>query len=142
VGEDGETHMGLYYIAYMLAVPEMTVTAPKDGAEMLGLLRTAVLHRSGPFSIRYPRDAAPDKPASISTIDAVPYATWEVLRKGSEVALFAVGTMVQPALAAADTLAAEGLLTVRTAGTAYDEITLGRSSPTTSTFSSWKRARS
>src|SRR4029078_9277710 len=56
VGEDGPTHMGLYDIAYMLAVPGMTVTAPKDGAEMLGLLRTAALHDTGPFSIRYPRE--------------------------------------------------------------------------------------
>src|SRR5690242_7317681 len=75
VGEDGETHMGLYDIAYMLAVPEMTVTAPKDSAEMLGLLRAAVDHRSGPFSIRYPRDASPDKAPAISAIDPIPYAT-------------------------------------------------------------------
>ena len=40
VGEDGQTHMGLYDIAYMLAVPGMTVTAPKDGDELIGLLRT------------------------------------------------------------------------------------------------------
>jgi 1-deoxy-D-xylulose-5-phosphate synthase len=60
VGEDGETHMGLYDIAYMLAVPNMIVTAPKDSTEMLGLLRTALAHDGGPFAFRYPRDAAPD----------------------------------------------------------------------------------
>ena len=109
VGEDGETHMGLYDIAYMLAVPEMTVTAPKDAAEMLGLLRAGVAHRTGPFSIRYPRDAAPDTPPSISAVEPVPYATWEVLRHGEDVAIFAVGTMVLPAIAAADAMAAEGL---------------------------------
>jgi 1-deoxy-D-xylulose-5-phosphate synthase len=109
VGEDGETHMGLYDIAYMLAVPEMTVTAPKDAEEMLGLLRTAVDHREGPFSIRYPRDAAPDRPPPISQIEPVPYGTWEVVRRGSEVAILAVGTMVGLAQSAADTLAAEGL---------------------------------
>src|SRR5437764_12443505 len=54
VGEDGETHMGLYDIAYMLAVPGMTVTAPKNATEMLGLLREAAAYRNGPFSIRYP----------------------------------------------------------------------------------------
>ena len=53
VGEDGQTHMGLYDIAYMLAVPGMTVTAPKDGDELIGLLRTALGH-DGPFSTRYP----------------------------------------------------------------------------------------
>ena len=55
VGEDGQTHMGLYDIAYMLAVPGMTVTAPKDGDELIGLLRVragahgrAVLHALSP----------------------------------------------------------------------------------------------
>src|SRR5215467_1206535 len=75
VGEDGETHMGLYDIAYMLAVPEMTVTAPKDGDELIGLLRTALAH-DGPFSTRYPRDAAPDVPTPAAVLDPIPYATW------------------------------------------------------------------
>ena len=62
VGEDGQTHMGLYDIAYMLAVPGMTVTAPKDGDELIGLLRTALAHKGGPFCTRYPRDKAPAEP--------------------------------------------------------------------------------
>ncbi|HET8714002.1 MAG TPA: 1-deoxy-D-xylulose-5-phosphate synthase, partial [Gemmatimonadales bacterium] len=52
VGEDGQTHMGLYDIAYMLAVPNMTIMAPKDGAEMLALLRLAVQRADGPYSLR------------------------------------------------------------------------------------------
>lgn len=108
VGEDGETHMGLYDIAYLLAVPEMTVTAPKDATEMLALLRTAAQHTAGPFSIRYPRDTAPDVPPATGTIEAVPYGTWDVPRRGSEIAILAVGTMVNPALEAAATLALEG----------------------------------
>jgi len=51
VGEDGPTHMGLYDIAYMLAVPSMVVAAPKDATEMLGLLRTALAHHDGPFCL-------------------------------------------------------------------------------------------
>jgi len=109
VGEDGETHMGLYDIPYMLTVPNMTVTAPKDGTEMLGLLRAAVEHTDGPFSLRYPRDASPDVPPAMSAIPATPYGTWEVLRKGRDFAILAVGTMVLPSLAAAEALAAEGL---------------------------------
>jgi 1-deoxy-D-xylulose-5-phosphate synthase len=127
VGEDGETHMGLYDIAYMLAVPNMTVTAPKDGRELLGLLRTAVAHTGGPFATRYPRDAAPDVVPAISDIEAVPYRTWEVLRRGRDVAVLAVGTMVLPALAAAEALAADGL-TVTVVNCRflkpYDELTL------------------
>ncbi len=108
VGEDGETHMGLYDIAYMLAVPDMTVTAPKNATEMLGLLRSAIAHRRGPFAIRYPRDSAPDTPPALATIPAVPYGTWDVLRRGTDVAILAVGAMVLPALAAAQSLAPDG----------------------------------
>ncbi|MEK0430725.1 MAG: hypothetical protein RL139_529 [Gemmatimonadota bacterium] len=109
VGEDGETHAGLYDIAYMLAVPHMTVTAPKDGTELVGLLRTAIAHDAGPFCVRYPRDVAPDLVPAASQVPAVPPGTWEVLRTGERIAILAVGTMVQQALAAADALAAERL---------------------------------
>jgi 1-deoxy-D-xylulose-5-phosphate synthase len=126
VGEDGETHMGLYDIAYMLAVPEMTVTAPKDGRETLALLRAGVQH-DGPFALRYPRDASPDLVPHMREIEAVPYGTWEVLRRGTEVAVLAVGTMVGESLAAAEALAAEGLaVTVVNCRylKPYDELTL------------------
>jgi 1-deoxy-D-xylulose-5-phosphate synthase len=109
VGEDGQTHMGLYDIAYMLAVPGMTVTAPKDGDELIGLLKTALIHDGGPFCTRYPRDKTPVQPSPVSEVPAVPYATWERLREGREVALLAVGTMVLPALEAAEQLDAEGI---------------------------------
>jgi 1-deoxy-D-xylulose-5-phosphate synthase len=109
VGEDGQTHMGLYDIAYMLAVPGMTVTAPKDGDELIGLLRTAMAHTSGPFCTRYPRDKAPAEPRPAGDIPAVPYGTWERLRAGRDVAILAVGTMVPPAQDAAELLAADGI---------------------------------
>src|SRR5947209_2177408 len=109
VGEDGQTHMGLYDIAYMLAVPHMTVTAPKDSAELIGLLRCALQHPDGPFSIRYPRDRAPGEAPPAAEVAPIPYGTWELLRKGRECALLAVGAMCQPALAAAELLAADGL---------------------------------
>lgn len=109
VGEDGETHAGLYDIAYMLAVPHMTVTAPKDGAELVGLLRTAMTHEAGPFCVRYPRDVAPDLVPAASQVPAVTPGTWEVLRTGERIAILAVGTMVQESLRAAEALAAEGL---------------------------------
>jgi 1-deoxy-D-xylulose-5-phosphate synthase len=102
--------MGLYDIAYMLAVPGMTVTAPKDGNELIGLLRTALTHTGGPFCTRYPRDKAPAEPGDAAEIAAVPYGTWEQLRHGrGDVAILAAGTMVAPALAAAELLAPEGV---------------------------------
>jgi 1-deoxy-D-xylulose-5-phosphate synthase len=109
VGEDGETHAGLYDIAYLLAIPNLTVTAPKDGAELVGLLRTAIGHVRGPFAMRYPREVAPDIVPHSKEIPAVPYATWEVLRKGETIALLAAGTMVGQSLKAAEALRAEGI---------------------------------
>ena len=109
VGEDGQTHMGLFDIAYLLAVPHMTVTAPKDGAELIGLLRCALRHTDGPFSLRYPRDKAPGEAPPAAEVAAVPYGTWEMLRKGKDCAILAVGVMCQPALGAAELLAAEGI---------------------------------
>ncbi|MGZ8470008.1 MAG: 1-deoxy-D-xylulose-5-phosphate synthase [Gemmatirosa sp.] len=127
VGEDGETHMGLYDIAYMLAVPNMVVTAPKDGTELLALLRAGVEHEGGPFCVRYPRDVVPDVVPELAQVEATPHATWEVLRRGREVAILAVGTMVKTSLEAAQTLAAEGLdVTVVNCRylKPYDELTL------------------
>ena len=109
VGEDGQTHMGLFDIAYLLAVPHMTVTAPKDGAELIGLLRCALRHTDGPFSLRYPRDKAPGEAPPAAEVAAVPYGTWEMLRKGKDCAILAVGVMCQPALGAAELLAADGM---------------------------------
>jgi 1-deoxy-D-xylulose-5-phosphate synthase len=109
VGEDGQTHMGLYDIAYMLAVPNMTVTAPRDGAELIGLLRCALEHHGGPFSIRYPRDKAPGGAPPAAEVAPIPYGSWEVLRRGKDCAILAVGVMCGPALEAAEALAADGM---------------------------------
>jgi len=87
----------------------MTVTAGKDGSEMLGLLRAGVQHDAGPFSVRWPRDAVPAEVPHIREIPAVPYASWEVLRRGKGIAILAVGTLVLPALQAAEALAGEGI---------------------------------
>jgi 1-deoxy-D-xylulose-5-phosphate synthase len=127
VGEDGPTHMGLYDIAYLLAVPGMVVTAPKNGAEMIALLRAALDHTKGPFSIRYPRDAAPDAVPPATGIHVAPLGTWEVLRQGGDYAILATGTMVLPALAAAEQVAADGIeCTVVNCRylKPYDEVTL------------------
>ncbi len=109
VGADGQTHMGLYDIAYLLAVPNMTVTQPKDGAELIGLLRCALAHSDGPFSLRYPRDNAPAAAPPAAEVGAVEYGTWELLRQGKDCAILAVGVMCDPAMEAAELLARDGL---------------------------------
>jgi 1-deoxy-D-xylulose-5-phosphate synthase len=108
VGADGQTHMGLYDIAYLLPVPNMTITAPKDGTELIGLLRCALEH-DGPFSMRYPRDSTPAAAPPAAEVAATPYGTWEVLREGRDCAILAVGVMCEPAMQAAERLAQDGL---------------------------------
>ena len=109
VGEDGQTHMGLYDIAYMLAVPGMVVTAPKDADELIGLLKAGLNHHGGPFCTRYPRDKVPAAPQPVAAIAPVPFGTWELLRSGKDAAILAVGTMVGPALDAAERLHRDGV---------------------------------
>jgi 1-deoxy-D-xylulose-5-phosphate synthase len=109
VGNDGPTHMGLYDIAYLLALPNVVVTAPKDGAEMLALLRLGVAHDGGPFTLRYPRDAVPAPVPPLDEIPELEFGTWETLCRGGDVALLATGTMVLPALEAADLLRDHGV---------------------------------
>ena len=108
-GADGPTHHGTLDINYLLAVPNMTVTAGKDGRETIGLLKAGLRHDDGPFSLRYPRANVPDEVPHASEIDPVPHASWEILRRGEGVAIFAVGTMVLPALDAAQELSARGI---------------------------------
>jgi hypothetical protein len=101
--------MGVYDIAYMLAVPGMTVTAPRDGTELVALLKAGVAHDAGPFCLRYPRDSAPDAVPATDNIPATEYGTWDVAVQGDGLAILAVGTMVAPAVAAAAALAEEGI---------------------------------
>ncbi|MEP6782010.1 MAG: transketolase C-terminal domain-containing protein, partial [Gemmatimonadaceae bacterium] len=95
--------------------------------EMIALLRAGLEQNDNPFCLRYPRDSAPDVVPEASKIPATKHATWEVMRRGHEFAILAVGTMVNPALNAAETLAAEGLdVTVVNCRymKPYDEVTL------------------
>ncbi len=108
-GEDGPTHHGGLDIAYMLCVPGMTVTAPKDGSEMLALLRLATEKNDGPWSVRWPRAAVPEEVPDLADIERIEPYTWEVLRSGGDCVILATGTMVLPSVAAAEALDAESI---------------------------------
>ena len=103
VGEDGETHHGVFDVAFLDSVPGMTVLAPSSYAELSGMLEQAVLHVDGPVAIRYPRggegayhgDAGPGHAA--------------VLRQGSDITLVSYGILINDVLEAAELLAAEGV---------------------------------
>jgi 1-deoxy-D-xylulose-5-phosphate synthase len=107
VGDDGPTHHGAYDIAYLRALPNMTLMAPRDEAMLVHMLRTALLH-DGPAAIRYPRGEAVgvELPASPEPLEI---GTGEILREGERVAIVGYGTGVQKALGAADLLAEHGL---------------------------------
>ena len=107
VGSDGPTHHGVFDLSYLRHLPGMTVMAPKDENELQHMLHTALTH-DGPTAIRYPRGNGYGV-AIDQRFKEIPMGKGELLRDGVNGALLAVGTMVHPALEAAELLAGEGL---------------------------------
>lgn len=106
-GEDGPTHQGVFDLAYLRCVPNLVVMASADEEELRRMLKTGMEH-PGPAALRFPRANAEGIPVS-PDIEALPIGRGVVLRQGSDVALIAIGSMVYPAKAAAEMLAAEGI---------------------------------
>jgi 1-deoxy-D-xylulose-5-phosphate synthase len=104
VGADGATHAGAYDIAYLRCVPNMAVACPADEAECRQLLSSAFA-QNHPVAVRYPRGAGVGavQPAGL---EPLPYGRGEWRRKGKGVAILAFGTLLYPALAAAERLGA------------------------------------
>lgn len=107
VGADGPTHHGLYDIPYLRCLPNMISMAPKDENEMRHMLFTAVELRQ-PVSLRYPRGNGFGVPLD-PTLRMLPVGKGELLREGSDFCLIPLGTLVTPALAAAEILSAKGI---------------------------------
>lgn len=110
VGEDGATHHGLFDIAYLRHMPNITLLAPKDQAELKEMLRFAVSECAGPVAIRYPRGRIVAPPVLESTAP-IACGKAEVMSKEGEIAILAVGSMVWPACVAAGLLFNEGIKT-------------------------------
>jgi 1-deoxy-D-xylulose-5-phosphate synthase len=105
-GDDGPTHHGLFDISYLRGVPNIVVMAPKDEDELADMLQTSLEHE-GPSAIRYPRGAGPcvqvkEQPTALAIGKA------EVLREGTDVAVWGLGAMVPMATAFAAQLEREG----------------------------------
>lgn len=92
VGEDGATHHGLFDYAYLRHIPNMVIMAPRDENELQHMLTTAVQH-PGPAAVRYPRGAATGCKLD-EELKTLPIGQAEVIRKGKDVTLLAVGSMV------------------------------------------------
>ena len=104
VGADGATHAGAYDIAFLRCIPNMSIACPADENECRKLLTTA-FEQNHPVAVRYPRGAG----AGVATepgLQALPFARAEVRRQGSGLAILAFGTLLYPALAAAEKLGA------------------------------------
>ncbi|MBX3244986.1 MAG: 1-deoxy-D-xylulose-5-phosphate synthase [Acidobacteria bacterium] len=105
VGADGPTHHGLLDISYLRGYPNMILMAPKDEAEMRDMLLTAIEH-PGPAALRYPRGNGLGVDIS-NAPEKLEVGRGEILREGEDVAIIALGSMVQPSLEAAGRLEAD-----------------------------------
>lgn len=106
VGADGPTHHGLYDLTYLRMIPNMTIMVPRDGEELRGMMELAYNNESGPSAIRYPRGntANPDE----NDCSQLEFGKAQILRKGKDIALFAIGLMVDIAEQTADLLEKNG----------------------------------
>jgi 1-deoxy-D-xylulose-5-phosphate synthase len=105
-GPDGSSHHGVFDLSYLRLMPNLKIAAPADATELCALLETA-LSSDGPVAIRYPRGTVPTTPDL--PVEPIPVGRWEEVRRGGDVAIAAIGRMVEVATVAADQLAAEGI---------------------------------
>lgn len=106
VGSDGETHQGIFDISYLSVIPNMTIMAPKNKWELSDMMKFAVAY-DGPIALRYPRGAAYDGLKEIR--QPIEFSKSELIRKGSTVAIMALGSMVKTAVDVVKLLEAEGI---------------------------------
>jgi 1-deoxy-D-xylulose-5-phosphate synthase len=102
VGADGATHAGAYDIAYLRCIPNMSLACPADERECRQLLSTAYA-QNHPVAVRYPRGAGVGTEPG-RDLDALPFGKGEVRRQGEKLAILAFGSLLAPALQAAEKL--------------------------------------
>ena len=102
VGADGATHAGAYDIAFLRCIPNISIACPADENECRGLLSSA-FERDHPVAVRYPRGAGVGAEMAAS-LEALPFGKAEIRRKGKRLAILAFGTLLYPALTAAEEL--------------------------------------
>lgn len=107
VGNDGPTHHGVFDLSYLRAFPNLTILAPQDENELRHMLATAFAC-SGPVAIRYPRGTGYGVPLD-QQLMPLPHGVGHLLRTGDDCVILAVGTMVRPALDAAEQIAQQGV---------------------------------
>lgn len=108
VGADGETHQGVFDIAFLRHIPNLVIMMPKDENEGQHMVKTAIEYNDGPIAMRYPRGNGLGVPMD-SQLQTIPIGTWETLRPGTAGAILTFGTSIPMALEAAESLAAKGV---------------------------------
>jgi len=108
VGADGPTHQGQYDISYFRSIPNFTVMAPKDEAELQRMLVTSI-HHSGPSAIRIPRGEGEGVPIAEEGFEPLDIGRGELLTDGDDLLIVAYGAMVAPAMATAGLLQEKGV---------------------------------
>jgi 1-deoxy-D-xylulose-5-phosphate synthase len=109
VGDDGPTHQGMYDIAYLRCLPNIVVMAPKDEAELQRMVVTGINYTDGPIAMRYPRGNGYGVPLMEEGWEPLPIGKGEILRSGDDVLVVAYGSMVHPAMQAAEMLSEHGV---------------------------------
>lgn len=102
VGEDGETHQGIFDLCYLRSIPGMAVMAPRNEDELQHMLYTALHGAPGPSALRYPRDKG--EGVALKEPHLLPWGQGELLREGKDLLIAAAGTVANAALAAAERL--------------------------------------
>ncbi|MGG4494436.1 1-deoxy-D-xylulose-5-phosphate synthase [Brevibacillus reuszeri] len=108
VGADGETHQGMYDIAFMRVIPNMVIMAPKDENELRHMMKTASVYEDGPISYRYPRLPARGVPLD-EELQVLPIGKAEIVREGKHVAILSFGHVFELAEQAVNQLQTEGI---------------------------------
>ncbi len=107
VGEDGETHHGIYDVGYLRHAPGLTVLAPASRSELQDMLRWAVEEQNGPVAIRYPRGG--DRGYTDSTWNGDLDSAVVSHRSGNDITILTYGVLLQNAMEAAELLASDGV---------------------------------
>ncbi|MDY6804166.1 MAG: 1-deoxy-D-xylulose-5-phosphate synthase [Cyanobacteriota bacterium] len=109
VGADGPTHQGMYDIAYLRCIPNMTIMAPKDEGELQRMVVTGINHTEGAIAMRYPRGSGYGVPLMEDGWEPLEIGKGEILRNGDDLLILGYGSMVNPAMQTAEILGEHGI---------------------------------
>ncbi|HEY4551774.1 MAG TPA: 1-deoxy-D-xylulose-5-phosphate synthase [Bacillaceae bacterium] len=108
VGADGETHQGVFDIAFLRHLPNMVLMMPKDENEGQHMVNTAIQYDNGPIAMRFPRGNGYGVPMD-SELKTIPIGSWEILKQGQDAVILTFGTTIPMALEAANRLEKQGV---------------------------------